>query len=449
MRIMVDRLKSIFGNWRMLIPILFLAVGVVIGAKYGVEYWIYTMTHVYTDDARVKGAMVSLSPEVSGLVRKVHIDEGNEVKKGMVLIEIDQADYLTQLAQAEAACEAVQTQLLEAQRDLDLQIQRQGSELARARALVDAKKSKLSEAETDLVLERDKSKNSILEAEASYKGTLSRLKEMEHGLKAAESDLDRAKRLFAEGIIATERRDQTQVAVDQAAARYASAREGVEQAKARHAATIGSEKMVELQSRRVTTLRAEVKETEAAYQLAIANAGIEDLKRERIKLLEAKLKEEEAKVAAARLRLENTIIHSPIDGVVSRKRVELGEMVQRGQPILVVNDPRDVWVLTNVKETYIRDVHVGSPVDVWVDAYPSRIFRGIVESIGAAAISEFALFPPTGNFTKVEQRIPVRITVDSIDGLLKPGMMVIVGIEIPRGGEEGRETTTKASSSVN
>jgi membrane fusion protein (multidrug efflux system) len=446
---MIDRLKGTLGNWRLLIPILFLAVGVVIGAKYGVEYWIYTMTHVYTDDARVKGAMVSISPEVSGLVRNVHVDEGYEVKKGMVLVEIDQADYLTQLAQAEAACEAVQTQLLEAQRDLALQIQRQGSELARAKALVDAKKSKLSEAETDLALERDKSKNSILEAEASYKAALSRLKEMEHGLKAAESNLDRAGKLFAEGIIATEQRDQAQVAYDQAAARYASAREGVEQAKARHAASIASERMVELQSRRVTTLRAEIQETEAAYQLTVANAGVEGLKRERIKLLEAKLKEEEAKVATARLRLENTVIHSPIDGVVSRKRVELGEMVQRGQPILVVNDPRDVWVLTNVKETYIRDVHVGSSVDVWVDAYPSRIFRGTVESVGAAAISEFALFPPTGNFTKVEQRIPVRITVDSADGLLKPGMMVIVGIEIPRGGKEGRETTTKASSSVN
>ena len=446
---MVDRLKGILGNWRLLIPILFLAVGVVIGGKYGVEYWIYTMTHVYTDDARVKGTMVSISPEVSGLVRNVHVDEGYEVKQGMVLVEIDQADYLTQLAQAEAAYEAVQTQLLEAQRELELQILRQGSELARAKALVDAKKSKLSEAETDLALERDKSKNSILEAEASYKAALSRLKEMEHGLKAAESNLDRARKLFAEGIIATEQRDQAQVAYDQAAARYASAREGVEQAKARHAGSIASERMVELQSRRVTTLRAEVKETEAAYQLAVANAGIEDLKRERIKLLEAKLKEEEAKVAAARLRLENTVIHSPIDGVVSRKRVEMGEMVQRGQPILVVNDPRDVWVLTNVKETYIRDVHVGSPVDVWIDAYPSRIFRGTVESVGAAAISEFALFPPTGNFTKVEQRIPVRITVDSADGLLKPGMMVIVGIEIPRGGKEGRETTTNASSAVN
>jgi membrane fusion protein, multidrug efflux system len=446
---MVERLKGILGNWRLLIPILFLAVGVVIGAKYGVEYWIYTMTHVYTDDARVKGTMVSVSPEVSGLVRKVHVDEGSEVKQGMVLIEIDQADYLTQLAQAEAAVAGVRTQLLEAQRDLDLQIQRQGSEVARAKALVDAKKSKLSEAETDLALERDKSKNGILEAEASYKAALSRLKEMEYGLKAAESDLERARQLFAEGIIATERRDQAQVAYDQTAARYASAREGVEQAKARHATAIGSEKMVELQSRRVTTLRAEVQETEATYQLALANAGLEDLKRERIKLLDAKLQEEEAKVAAARLRLENTVIHSPIDGVVSRKRVEHGEMVQRGQPILVVNDPRDVWVLTNVKETYIRDVHVGSPVDVWVDAYPSRIFRGTVESIGAAAISEFALFPPTGNFTKVEQRIPVRIIVSSADGLLKPGMMVIVGIEIPRGGKEGRETTTNASSPLN
>jgi membrane fusion protein (multidrug efflux system) len=446
---MVERVRLVLSNWRLLIPLLFLAGGVVIGGKYGAEYWIYTMTHVYTDDARIKGTMVSISPEVSGIVRHVHVDEGSPVKKGMVLVEIDQADYQVQLAQAQAACEAVRTQLLEAQRDLDLQILRQASEVARAKALLDAKKSKLSEAETDLALERERSKHGILEAEAAYKAALSRLKELESGVKAAESDLDRAKRLFAEGIIATERRDQAQVAYDQAAARYASAREGVEQAKARHAAAIASEKMVELQARRVNTLRAEVQEAEASYQLVLANAAIEDLKRERVKLLEAKLKEEEAKVAAAQLRLENTVIRSPINGVVSRKRVELGEMVQRGQPILVVNDPNDVWVLTNVKETYIRDVHVGSPVDVWVDAYPNRLFRGMVESVGAAAISEFALFPPTGNFTKVEQRIPVRINVESAAGLLKPGMMVIVGIEIPRGGKERRETATKSTSTVN
>ncbi len=449
MEIMIDRVKQILGNWRLLIPILFLAVGVVIGGKYGVEYWIYTMRHVYTDDARIKGTMVSISPEVSGVVRKVHVDEGHQVKKDTVLVEIDQADYLTQLAQAEASLEGVRTQLLEAQKDFDLQLQRNESEVARAKAMVDAKKSKHGESETDLSLERERSKNAIIEADASYKVAVSRLKEMESGLSAAESDLDRARKLFAEGIIAAEKRDQAQVAYDQAAARFTSAREGVEQAKARHAQAIALEKMVELLTRRVTTLRAEVSEAEASYRLAVANARVVDLKHERIKLLEAKLKEEEAKIATAQLRVENTVIRSPIDGVVSRKRVEQGEMVQRGQPILVLNDPRDVWVLTNVKETYIRDVEVGSPVDVWVDAYPNRVFRGTVESIGAAAISEFALFPPTGNFTKVEQRIPVRITTENPDGLLKPGMMVVVGIEIPRKGKERRETGTEAASSVN
>ncbi|MBI3326114.1 MAG: HlyD family secretion protein, partial [Nitrospinae bacterium] len=268
-------------------------------------------------------------------------------------------------------------------------------------------------------------------------------------LKAADGDLDRAKKLFAEGIIATEKRDQAQMAYDQNHARHVSSREGVEQAKARHASSIASEKMVELLSRRVNTLRAEVQEMEAAYQLAIANAGVVDLKRERIKLLAAKRKEEEAKVATTRLRLENTVIRSPLEGVVSRKRVEQGEMVQRGQPILVLNDPRDVWVLTNVKESYIRDVEVGNAVDVWVDAYPNRLFRGSVESIGAAAISEFALFPPTGNFTKVEQRIPVRVSLENPDGLLKPGMMVEVGIEINRKGKERRETGTTSANSVN
>ena len=166
-------------------------------------------------------------------------------------------------------------------------------------------------------------------------------------------------------------------------------------------------------------LRAEVKETGSRLQPALANAGIEDLKRERIQLLEAKLKEEEAKVAAARLRLENTVIHSPIDGVVSRKRVELGEMVQRGQPILVVNDPSRWGAHQCEGDLYPRRA-CGSPVDVWVDAYPSLIFRGIVESVGAAAISRVCPLPPTGNFTEVEQRIPVRIAVvASMDSLTR------------------------------
>jgi len=94
----------------------------------------------------------------------------------------------------------------------------------------------------------------------------------------------------------------------------------------------------------------------------------------------------------------------------------------------VIHDLKDVWVLANIKESYISEVSVGSPVEIWVDAYPDRRFVGKVLTVGAAAISEFSLFPPTGTFTKVEQRLPVQISVPNDDGLLRPGMMVVVGI---------------------
>jgi membrane fusion protein (multidrug efflux system) len=135
-----------------------------------------------------------------------------------------------------------------------------------------------------------------------------------------------------------------------------------------------------------------------------------------------------AKVQQARDDVESTVLRSPITGVISRQRVEEGQLIQRGQPVLVIHDLQDVWVLANIKESYISDVSVGSPVEIWVDAYPDRRFEGKVLTVGAAAISEFSLFPPTGTFTKVEQRLPVQISVPNDDGLLKPGMMVVVGI---------------------
>ena len=149
---------------------------------------------------------------------------------------------------------------------------------------------------------------------------------------------------------------------------------------------------------------------------------------ERINSLEAQLKEADAKRELAERNVNKTVLKSPIAGIISRKRVEEGQVVQKGQPVLVIGDPHDVWILANIKESYIRNVAVGKRVDISVDAYPDRDFQGTVDTIGHAAISEFALFPPTGSFTKVEQRIPVQITVPNANGLLKPGMMVEIGI---------------------
>ena len=149
----------------------------------------------------------------------------------------------------------------------------------------------------------------------------------------------------------------------------------------------------------------------------------------------------EARVAAARavrdqaaLQLSYTIITAPVAGVVSKKSVELGQLVQAGQPLMSVVPLDDVWVVANLKETQIEDVAPGAAVEIRADAYPGRVFAGSVESVSPATGAKFSLLPPdnaTGNFTKIVQRIPVRIRLASAPDtthLLRPGMSVDVTI---------------------
>ena len=133
------------------------------------------------------------------------------------------------------------------------------------------------------------------------------------------------------------------------------------------------------------------------------------------------------------LDLADRVGVSPLHGVVSRAFVEVGEYVQPGQRIALVHDPSKIYVEANIRETDIARLSLEQSVRIEVDAYPDRPFEGRIEMIGAAATSEFALLPnpnPSGNFTKVTQRLPVRIAIEQVDGMLRPGMMVEVFIRI-------------------
>jgi len=149
----------------------------------------------------------------------------------------------------------------------------------------------------------------------------------------------------------------------------------------------------------------------------------------------------DARVAAARaardqaaLNLSYTRITAPAEGVVSKKSVELGQLVQPGQPLMSLVPLSDVWVTANLKETQTANVTPGDPADFTVDAYGGRHFSGHVESLAPATGAKFSLLPPdnaTGNFTKVVQRIPVRIRLDSKNDParpLRPGMSVNVTV---------------------
>jgi membrane fusion protein (multidrug efflux system) len=139
-------------------------------------------------------------------------------------------------------------------------------------------------------------------------------------------------------------------------------------------------------------------------------------------------------VANARLQLSYSVLTAPSSGVVARRAVEPGALVQVGQTLMAVIPDGEVWVTANLKETDLADIAVGDSVRFTVDAYGRRSFTGHVESLSPATGARFALLPPdnaTGNFTKVVQRVPVRIAVDGgadEHHPLRPGMSVVVAI---------------------
>ena len=421
--------KSFFtGKLRVIIPAILLGIGAIIGLRFGIGYWLYSMKHVVTDDARVKGRMVSVAAEVSGVVKVLRAEEGTVVKQGDVLLELSDSSYQLRYEEAQAQAEMIERQLSEAERGYELHVKRAGSQIAHAEAEMAAQQSALEEERTELVLEKDQMQNQAAEAQAALKQAESAAQEMQGQVRVAMSNWERAKALFKDGIISVEGSDQAEEKLGQAQARYAAAQERVVQQRARRDNVLASQKRVQLLQRKVQTMQAEVEKARANVRLAETEQDQARVLEEKKKVLQARLREARAKAERAQNDLGDTVLRSPLSGVISRQRVEEGQLVQRGQPILVISDPQDVWVLANIKESYIRDVGLGKPVDVRVDAYPDRRFEGKVDTIGAAAISEFSLFPPTGTFTKVEQRIPVTINVPNADGLLKPGMMVVVGI---------------------
>jgi membrane fusion protein (multidrug efflux system) len=145
---------------------------------------------------------------------------------------------------------------------------------------------------------------------------------------------------------------------------------------------------------------------------------------------EARVKQAQAALAQAELNLEYTTIKAPTDGIVSRKTVEVGQVLQVGQPIMALVALEQVWVTANFKETQLELIRVGQRAVVEVDALGGKEFNGHVDSIAAATGAKFSLLPPenaTGNYVKVVQRVPVKIVFEAgqdPNQLLRPGMSV-------------------------
>lgn len=347
-------------RWRLYGAIL--AALIVLGAG---GWWLYQQfTHVFVTDARVAADIVAMSSRVPGWVAAVEVIAGDSVRKGDILVRIDDRESRLRIEELDAQLAGIAHRREEIKARIALTDRQTQSRITAKQAAVRAAKAALAAttAQRDL----------------------------------ARQDNDRAEKLEPRGAITRARLDQTRAALETAKQQVFSAQADLE------------------------NTRAALAEAEAARgELAVLRAQLAELGPEEKRL--------RAQKARAALDLEDRTIVMPFDGVVDRVFVDEGEYVTPGQRLLMVHDPQRVRVEANVKETDIRFFRPGTTVTITVDALPGRRFEGTVTRVGQSATSEFALLPnpnPSGNFTKITQRLPVRIAVQQDGGELKPGMMV-------------------------
>ncbi|MES2897520.1 MAG: HlyD family secretion protein [Pseudomonadota bacterium] len=332
--------------------------------------WLHARAgRVSTNDARIAADIIAVSSEAAGRIVQLDVKAGDQVRKGQVLVRIEPRDAQYGLAEIDANIANLRAQRAQLLAQQSLVRNTVGNQAKVSSATVDS-------------------------AQADY---LTRQAE----LAVARSAFQRTEILYGKGLVAKSRFEEDQArlrAAEQAAVR---ARAAISGAKAGAEVTQTGLQQMEV----------------IAKQIAGVNAQIDALA---------------ARREQQRLDLGRRQIVAAFDGVVDQTVVDPGEYVSPGSRILLYHDPHTVWVDVNVKETEFRKLKVGAPAKVKVDAYPGRTFPAKVQRLGGAATSQFALLPnpnPSGNFTKVTQRLPVRLAITQQQNLLRPGMMAEVTID--------------------
>lgn len=344
-------------SWIIPLVVLLVAAGLLLAIAGHWTEWEGHRAEQRTDDAYLRADMTPLSTRISGTVRKVNVGDYERVKAGQILIELDDADYRANLDQARAALAASQAALEDnqaAKRIQDAQIDAAKAGTVQANAVIEAAKAGIASVSP----EADRALTELHRQEALF------------GSKAATH-------------------------------------QQLETATAQQGQILGS-----LQARRADLARAE-------GALATSESQLEAAKRQREALntkddvYKADIEAKKAAIVVAQVNLAYTRIAAPTDGTVGERHALAGQLVAPGTQVIDLVQS-DVWVQANYKETQLTNMRVGDPVDVRVDTFPNRVFHGKVAQLSPASGSQFALLAPdnaTGNFTKVVQRIPVKIVL--------------------------------------
>jgi membrane fusion protein (multidrug efflux system) len=376
-----------------------LAVAGVVFVAIVLAMYFHFRNRVTTDDAEVDAHVTPVASKIYGNISAILVLDNQQVKAGDVLVRIDPRDSQAKVDQARAALALAESQASGASTEVPLTQATTTSNVSAAEAEAAGSQAAYQEASSSDVAY---AQANVAKSQAAYdkaQADLARMKPLADKAEISQQDYD--------GYVEAARAADGQLQADKQKLAEAEKQEQVadanlDAANARLAQARAGAKMVVVRSSDAAAARARVAEAQA------------DLN-------------------AAELDLSYTEIVAPVDGVVTHKAVEVGQIVEPGQGLLVIVPLQDVWVTADYKETQLADVRPGQKAEIHVDMY-DETFTGHVDSIAGATGARLSLLPPenaTGNFVKVVQRIPVKILLDPIPrekAILRPGMNVDVTI---------------------
>ncbi len=389
--------------------ILLAALGLAAAGGYAV--WLHFQDRVSTDDATVDGHISPVAAKIAGNVTEVRVRDNQPVKAGAVLLCIDPRDYQAKVDLAKADLQQAQDRLRAARQMIPWTSDTTQSAVSAAHAA-------LADANAGLESAR-LSYEEASSSELAYAEDNVRAKQAAND--RAQADLERMKPLI----------EKSEISKQQYDAYVAAARVAESELKASQERLAAARKDAAIKKAALDAAESRVSLARAQVASAAANRRQVPIRTTDAGAASASVAAAQANLEAAELQLSYTTITAPMDGVITRKSVEVGQMVSPGQTLMTIIPLSDTWVTANFKETQLAHVRPGQRAEIHVDMY-GRSVTGRVDSIAGATGSRLSLLPPenaTGNFVKVVQRIPVKILVDrGQDLVLRPGMNVDVTI---------------------
>lgn len=391
-------------------------VGAIAAGAFGFHWWQYASSHEETDNATVAGHIHQISARVPGTVQKILIDDNQQVKAGQPLVVLDPRDYQIKLQQAQAELAAAQQKANSAQ--INIALSSKTAEATTTQSQGDLGKAQAAIAQAQA---------QVAEAEAGVPQAQAQLEEAKANLQKNQADYNRYTDLYNEGAISAQQRDTALQGYKVALAQERAGEETVRQAQAKVAQS----------QQAVATAQSSLTASQGGLQQAEAKGIQTKVSQSDFGTAKAAIAQAQVALRNAQLQLSYTTIQAPTDGRIGRKTVEVGQQIQAGTPLMALVG-NTYWITANFKETQLEAMRPGQPVEIKLDSFPHKTFTGHVDSLSPASGAEFALLPPdnaTGNFTKVVQRVPVKIVfdADSIKGyesMITPGMSAVVSVAV-------------------